>query len=275
MRSYRLDELRISPAFLFFGPLLERFRRGEGALIGVNAALLWAQGRTGLSGLAALLLSFAVLAALYSFNDLRDATDDAKNPKKNPRLVRAFVERQRAFSIWIQAIQVLLVIFAFSLLGARPALTLVCLFAVNTLYSLWLKGVSFVDVPVVGLWGGLYVGIVSAPLHVCVLVGLMTMIAHIFQILEDREIDGATGVRTTAVRSTRATAALLATTCAFLAVMLSFELSAIWGVTALFPLALYRGLAGTGLAWMGSRIYFGGVLLVVLGIVRVGPGASS
>src|SRR5207244_9763596 len=72
---------------------------------------------------------------------------------------------------------------------------------VNLLYSIVFKGVPVADVAWVWLWGALYASIVGGPPRLLVLVGLMTAVCHLFQALDDRVPDAASGIRTTAVRS--------------------------------------------------------------------------
>ena len=122
-----------------------------------------------------------------------------------------------------------------------------------------------------GLWGCLYSAIVVPSWRVCVLVGVMTAVCHIFQALGDREVDAHNRVRTTAVFSPSVTTGALGIVCGVLYLVLSPALGALWSLSAFVPLALMLGLGATGAAWMLSRIYFGLALLAVLGGF---PGAS-
>jgi 4-hydroxybenzoate polyprenyltransferase len=247
-------------------PLLERFRRGEGALLAVNAAIVWFQAPPLLEGAAKLVISLFVLAALYAFNDLYDAEDDRSNPKKDQRLVTAFLENRGAFSAVLAAFHLALVVLAYVFLGGSAAVATIVLFAVNILYSVWLKGVPIADLIVVGLWGGLYSAVVLPSWRLCVLVGVMTAVCHIFQALGDREVDANNRVQTTAVFSPSLTTGALGIVCGVLYLVLLPSLGALWSLSAFLPLATMLGLGGTGAAaWMLSRIYFGLALLAVLG----------
>jgi len=251
--------------YLTFAPLWERFRRGEGALLAVSAAVVWLRGPLTRTGAAQLALSFLVLATLYSLNDLCDARADGRNPKKNPRLVASFVAHADGFGLCLGAVQVGLALLAYALLGGTAALVVVALLALNVLYSVRLKGVPFVDVVAVGAWGGLYAAIASPPARLCVLVGVMTAIAHVFQVLEDRDVDAENGINTTAVLSLPATTLVLALLCATLASLLARELGWGWAATGLIPLALHLGFRPGAPAWLGSRGCFGLMLVAVLG----------
>ena len=264
--------VRRAPRYLYLtlGPLRERVRRGEGALLVINAAIIWFLDLGALTGAVQLALSFVVLAVLYAVNDLRDAEDDRTNPKKNPRLVATFLQEREDFAVFIGAVQVGLLLRAYALLGLQAAAVLLSLFAVNLLYSVRLKGVPFADVVLVGLWGSLYSALPGPPWRICALVGLMTGVCHVFQILGDRHVDAANRVRTTAVLSTRTTTAVLAGICGALFAALVPELGPGWALTAFMPLALHLAPASSGTAWMLSRVYFGLAILAVLGGVR-GP----
>lgn len=252
-------------SFLVFAPLFERFRLGEGALLAINAAVIWFLAPEPFRGAVQLVLSFVVIAALYSFNDLVDCQADRHNPKKNQKLVSAFVDHEREFTAFLYGLQMLLVVLAWVLLDLRTALVVIAIFAINMLYSLRIKGVPFADIVLVGVWGGIYCAIPDTPWRFCLLVGIMTTVSHVFQILVDRDVDTQNDVHTTAVRSLRTTTAVLAGICVALYVALLQPLGALWGLTAFAPLALHLAIARTETAWMLSRIYFGAVLLVTLG----------
>ncbi len=258
--------------YLTFAPLWERFVRGEGALVAINAAILWFAQPGLYAGLIALGLSFLVLAILYSFNDLHDAEADRNNPKKNPLLVTAFLQNQRAFYYYLGAVKLGLVLLTYLLLDARTAAAVFAVLVVNMLYSLWAKGVPLVDILLVAAWGAAYSAVASPPWRICLLVGVMTSVTHIFQMLSDREVDTKNRVKTTAVFSVAATTGMLAVVCAALALGLVPALGPVWSLTAFVPLALHLASLTTTTAWWLSRIYFGVTLIVALGGFRGSPG---
>ena len=106
--------------------------------------------------------------------------------------------------------------------------------------------------------------LVSAPLQVCVLVGTMTSVMHVFQVLVDRKVDAENEIRTTAVFSPSTTTVVLAIVCGTLYLGLITEIGLTWSLTAFVPLALHLVLSSTERASMLSRIYFGVVLIITL-----------
>ncbi len=250
---------------LLFGPLWERFRLGEGGLLGVNAAIIGFRGDTLESGAARLMLSGLLLAALYSFNDLRDAEADRSNPRKNQLLVGTLIRHRREFHATLGLTQAALALAAYALLGSATALAVLSLVAVNTLYSMRLKGVPVADVCIVGVWGGCFSAVAAPAWELCVLVGIMTAIMQVFQMLVDRDVDAGNRVRTTAVASRRAATGVLAAACLALVLWLADEWRSPWALTALLPLALHLALGSTQAVWMLSRVYLAVLLIAVLG----------
>lgn len=264
--------LAVQYLYLTFAPLWDRFLRGEGALVAINAAILWFAQPGLYAALIALGLSFLVLAVLYCFNDLHDAEADRNNPKKNQLLVEAFLQNQRAFYYYLGAVKLGLVLLTYALLDTRTATAVFAVFVVNMLYSLWAKGVPLVDILLVGAWGATYSALASPPWRICLLVGVMTSVTHIFQILSDREADTKNRVRTTAVFSAAATTGSLAVVCAALGLGLVSALGPVWSLTAFVPLVLHLASLTTNTAWWLSRIYFGVTLIVALGGFHGVPG---
>ncbi|MHC5035566.1 MAG: UbiA family prenyltransferase, partial [Planctomycetota bacterium] len=175
--------------YLTGAPLWERFRRREGALLAVNTTVVVFAQPPALEGAIQIAMSALVLAVVYAVNDWHDAEEDRKNPKKNQRLVEALVALRRPFFAWLCAMQIALVLFALAALGPAAALVVAAMIAINFTYSWWLKGVPIADLLVVWAWGATYTAIVAPPWLLCVTVGLMTAIMHVFQIREDRDVD--------------------------------------------------------------------------------------
>ena len=254
--------------YLSVPPLWERFLRGEGALLAINAAIVVFAGPP--LGTAALQLatSALVLALLYALNDWRDAEDDRRNPKKNQQLVETLVELRRPFLAWLVGLQVGLTVLAFAVLGAEVGCAVAAIFAVNVCYSWWLKGVPVADLLIVWAWGASYVAIVGPPWSVCVAVGLMTAIMHVFQIQEDRDVDAANHVVTTAVGWRHAAGGAVALLCAALYAVLIAPLGPWLALSAFVPLALQVLFADTAKAWMASRVYCGATVLAMLFVLH-------
>jgi 4-hydroxybenzoate polyprenyltransferase len=249
-------------AYLTIAPLWERFRLGEGMLLAVNAAILWFVPLARGEAVARVALSTAVLAVLYALNDLVDCEADRANPKKKQRLVEAFVEHRRGYAVFLAAAHAALVALGLAI-GLRVGLAVATMLAVNACYSLRAKGTPGLDLAVVAVWGGAFAAIASAPWSICALVGLLTLLMHVFQMDVDREVDASNRVRTSAVASGR-TSWLVASACAGVAVALLPLLGAVWAASAVLPALAYRSARSTQAAWAWSRLYAGGVLLAAL-----------
>jgi 4-hydroxybenzoate polyprenyltransferase len=252
------------------GPLTERIKLGEGALLAINGCwilaatlrndALWPRA----IGLA--LLSTLVLIAAYAVNDWHDARGDLADPKKNQRLVRGYIDHRRSFGAFLAGLHVALPVAAYFAFGLPQAAAVLAMLGINAIYSWLLKGVPIIDLIVVGLWGGAFVAIVDAPVWLCVTVGLMTSIMHLFQIEQDRHVDAANHIRTTVVSLPGAALSMLILICIALGIVLYREIGLIGAISAVIPLVLYRLVADTGRAWMACRIYCGLVLLAALGV---------
>ena len=255
---------------LLCGPLIERFRRGEGALLAVNlcwVAFAWPGAGVALAQAA---VSALVLAVAYAVNDWHDARGDLSDPKKRRRLVLGLIERRRPVGIALVLLHVALVAAAALGIGSAAALAVAAMLGINVAYSWLLKGIPILDLVVVGLWGAAFVAIVGAPGWLCVTVGLMTAIMHLFQIEQDRSVDAVNAIRTTAVRLPSALHAALALICLLLAFMLLPRLGPVGAATALVPLALRLAVKQNAAAWMACRVYCGVVLVATF--LSHGPG---
>jgi 4-hydroxybenzoate polyprenyltransferase len=251
-------------AYLTGASLWARVLRGEGALLAINTVLvIFAQPPARIATIQ-IVLSAVLMAALYAINDWRDAEDDRNNPKKNQQLVEELIELRRPFFAWLCVLQIGVVAMAFALLGSHAAIAATAMIGINFSYSWWLKGVPFVDVVIVCAWGASFAAIVTPPWSLCLAVGLMTGIMHVFQIQEDRDVDAANQVMTTVVGSERAASGVIALLCAVLYLALLDPLGPAWAASAFIPLMLQRVCADTPTAWMASRIYCGVAVLAVL-----------
>ena len=252
-------------------PLWTRFRRGEGALLAVNGALAAATRPSPGTLAVAVALSGLVLAVAYGINDWRDAEHDLCNPKKDKRLVQAILERRRPFLVWLCGLHVAAFALALVTLGARSAAAVGTMLTVNFLYSWWLKGVPALDLVAVVAWGASCAAIVSSSPVFCASVGVMTAMMHVFQMQQDRRVDAANEVSTTAVRLPHLVTLSLGALCAMLAAILYRPLGALGALSAFIPLGLRLLWTDTGRAWMACRVYCGFALLWALWMTH-GPG---
>src|SRR5579862_637842 len=197
-----------------------RMRHGEGALLAVNLSLIVFHGFSVTRGLLLAIVSTLTVGLMYAFNDLHDAAADLSNPKKDRALIAAYLEHRQACTVALIAGKLLTLALAFAALdGWATAMVALVMFA-NVVYSTVLKGVAVLDVAWCGLWGTLYAAVVGAPPGLLLLVGLMTAICHLFQTLDDRAADAASGIGTTAVRSMLLSRTVLATLSILLYVVL-------------------------------------------------------
>jgi 4-hydroxybenzoate polyprenyltransferase len=247
-------------------PLWNRIRRGEGALLAVNGALA-AATHPALATLAgAVALSGLVLTIAYGINDWRDAEHDLRNPKKDKRLIQAILERRRPFLVWLCGLHAAAFVLALGILGPRSAAAVGTMLAVNFLYSWWVKGAPALDLVAVVAWGASYAAIVSPSPVFWASVGLMTGMMHVFQMQQDRWVDAANEVSTTAVRLPQLVTLSLAGLCILLAAILYRPLGPLGALSAFIPLGLRLLLVDTGRAWMACRVYCGFALLWALWI---------
>ncbi len=96
----------------------------------------------------------------------------------------------------------------------------------------------------------------------------MTAVCHLYQALDDRDPDAANGIVTTAVRSTRLSAGVLAVLVVLLGMALRAPLGGAAALTALTPLVLFFVCRTARTGWLLTKAYFGIVWLAVLGLAR-------
>jgi len=250
---------------------VHRIRRGEGALLAVNLSLIVHQSASLSRSVAQAVVSVLAIGAMYAFNDLYDAPCDWNNPKKDRALIELYVEHRRAGILAAFVLQVVTLLIAFVALGSVTGGAVLAVMIVNLLYSIAFKGIPVADVAWVWLWGALYASIVGGPPRLLVLVGLMTAVCHLFQALDDRVPDAASGVRTTAVRSPVLARNVLIVLSVLVSITLRGPVGATAALTAFTPLALFFAVANPGIAWLLTKAYFGLVWLYLLGL----PGATG
>jgi 4-hydroxybenzoate polyprenyltransferase len=241
-----------------------RIRRGEGALLAVNLSLIALGGGALSHMLAQVVVSVLAILVMYAFNDLYDAPVDWNNPKKDRRLIGAWMAHRRV-GVWVTvALKLGTLGLAFALLGAGAAVAVAAVMTVNVVYSTRLKGVPVADVVAVAVWGMLYAAIVGALPSLVVVVGLMTAICHVFQVLDDREPDAANGIQTTAVRSrTLSRDVLAACTLALIATVVPY-VGLVGALTAAIPLAIFFAVDDAGRGWLLTKAYFAVMWLALL-----------
>jgi 4-hydroxybenzoate polyprenyltransferase len=250
-------------------PFINRLRHGEGGLVLFNALHSasaypddWQKvvAETGVALLA--------LLTLYGFNDYVDRERDLTNAKKDQDFTRSIVEGHRHFIRVNLLLALIAIVLAFKVSGYFFAGMLLLLLAVNAAYSLRLKSMPIFDLVAVVVWGGLFVSISGRPDPLLAMAaGLMTGIAHVFQMMTDRIADVQTGVRTTVVnRPGHALGALLLLS-ALLVITLFYLGIGFWVLICVLPPVAFLLNRGVMLSWYVSRAGF--LVLWVVSLIKV------
>jgi len=251
----------------FAAPTLHRILLGEGALLAVNLSVLWCQSSAAATRLGTAVVSILTLGLMYAFNDLYDVEGDRHNPKKDQRLVAVYLQHQRLCYLLLFALKVATIALAVGMLGGRVAAAVLVVFLVNIFYSTCVKGVPIIDVVVAGLWGGAYFALVSDSPRLILLVTLMTAVCHLYQALGDKSADAQNNIRTTAVASPALAVPMFAVLSALVFVILQPLLGTAVAATAFIPAVLAVLLPAPHTAWLVSKVYYGGIWLVLLRLV--------
>lgn len=244
-------------------PLRHRVARGEGGLWVVNAGLALKRYPSA-EGLGLAAVSLICLLSLYLFNDIIDARDDQRNPKKDQFVSGLYLRERHSFLVAC-FLMIGFATVAGSYLDTRAGVWVVGVSLINVAYSLLCKKVPLLDVATVGLWGGAFASIVTDEPAWIVMVGAMTAVCHIYQASEDRDADTGNGIATSATLAAPllslvqgGLAVLLATTAWTLgtgAVALTFAaFFAYWLVWRRRPHT----------AWLLSKVHFSAVLAYLL-----------
>lgn len=185
---------------LLIKPLTNRVKLGEGGLLVLNVIQLIPQGKPIPLFLLECALSFMVLCVLYGYNDYTDAEQDRKNPKKESSFVELILANRALFFYLILLVQATTIILFLMFKGWSIALCLMLLYTTNFLYSHKVKRIPIADILIVSVWGGLYLSLAGNFQWALLTVGgLMTGIAHFFQVHTDKDSDQLSNVTTSAV----------------------------------------------------------------------------
>lgn len=241
------------------GPMWERIRLGEGGLLIINGATSLAAFPDRRAQAVAIGLSLVLLASMYAVNDLLDAEADRADPKKNQHLVEVLVARRRTVAACLALLHLGTPVAIWALLGPTHAVAAGAVLLVNGLYSLALKGVPFLDVLWVGVWGGAFAAVVVP--HAWTTIGViaaMTAVSHAYQVYADWPVDRVNQIRTSAVVGGRAYLFVLGLGFAGLAgAMLVAGMPKLWAMSAVFPLlAAFALRSRVRTAWVVAKLWF-------------------
>jgi 4-hydroxybenzoate polyprenyltransferase len=150
-------------------------------------------------------------------------------------------------------------------LGPSATAAVAAVMIVNVVYSTTAKGVPVADIVAVAVWGALYAAIVDTSPVLVVVVGLMTAICHLFQVLDDRVPDAANGIQTTAVRSAALSRDVLIVLTVALVLVVLPSLGVVGALSACIPLAIFFLVDDAGTGWLLTKAYFAVMWLALLG----------
>ena len=253
----RVAHTRTSPAVgALLMPLLHRLRLGEGGLIGMATwAAAW-ETADPLRTASVLVLTTALLAALYLYNDVSDRAVDSYNPAKIAEHRAPLARRPGAFFAIALATHAVVCAAAWVLLGPFAAGCGVLLLALNPLYSGVAKRVPGLDVVVVGAMGAAVVGFATTSASLLLIAGAMTAISHAFQTRDDTAADRAAGIRSSATAAPVAREAIWLAVAAAFAWTVFARLGAAWAASAVMPYALLSRARDANRGWAIARVYF-------------------
>lgn len=244
-------------------PLWGRIIRGEGGLwlVAVSLIAIRPLPWTAIVGLG--LTAGLLLWNLYLFNDIHDADHDRDNPRKNHDVAAFYMEhRSRLWALW--AGSSLLVLGLLAVAGIRAVAAGAATMIINAVYSIRIKAVPWLDIVIVGMWGTLYVLAFEPTPQLSLVAGIMTMVAHVYQVFVDRSSDLAQGLTTTAVHSPRASRILVHALAALLAACVWQAGGSRWALALAALVAAPVWLPDHQRAWNTSRLIFGLCWLTLL-----------
>lgn len=254
------------PTVFIFYALWYRFKKAEGVLIAVNAAVIVAAGIDN-PGQIILALTFSTLTLgqLYAFNDIYDAKRDANDPDKSTGFWSAILPKRDSFLIAIIFWALVLVVTGFSFDFRLGWYCLLMIF-INTLYSTLFKGVPIVDIIWVALWGGWFVllSLVEPRVELLLVIGLMTAISHIWQTFRDLLSDLQNKISTVAVFSKPLAFFILGVLCALLAYVVGLLTNILFAGLCFLPIIIYIFIREAKKVWIISKAIFAIIFVKVL-----------
>jgi 4-hydroxybenzoate polyprenyltransferase len=246
------------PFWFTFKPYVNRVKLGEGGLVVFNLFYSVFAHRNFKIIVIEFFLSLMVLSALYAFNDYNDREEDVHNPKKDQQFIASIIQYSHFFLALNIFWTLLTAILASFLLEQYKSGVIVGLYIINVMYSRKLKAIPFADIIAVSLWGGIFIMLAGRlNLLLATIAGVMTGIAHIFQIITDKTADSKNQIKTSVVALPGSELIFLATVCFLLGGLLFVAGGIWWALSCFLPLAVYCiSKKNVTLSWHISRIYF-------------------
>jgi 4-hydroxybenzoate polyprenyltransferase len=244
-------------------PLLHRIRIGEGGLIGMATWAALVQTRDVAVAAGVLVLTSALLAAVYLYNDVSDRAIDSYNPAKVPEHRTPLLHYPRTFFAVALATHALVCVAAWRLSGPWAGGCAATILALNPLYSGLAKRRPGLDVVVVGIMGAAVVGFGTSSPSLLLIAGAMTAISHAFQTRGDTRADQAAGVRSSATVAAPAREAIWLALCGIFAWTVYGRLGPVGALSVLIPYLLLSRAQEANRAWGWTRAYFAIVWIAV------------
>jgi 4-hydroxybenzoate polyprenyltransferase len=254
------------PFIIAFGSLYYRIMLGEGGLVLLNIIHSIISFNTLGVFLLESFVSIVLMSALYGFNDYVDRYNDLANEKKKSHFTRLIIQREKTFLTVNIFLSILSVLLIYLFLEKDKLWFILLLFFVNFIYSLKFKSIPFIDIIIVSVWGGLYSVVVGNYfLEFSVLVGLMTGIAHIFQILTDVSSDSKNNIKTSVVFMPGSIFWIFLIISFSSAILVCKISNIFWAISIFFPLCVfYLSKKKVLLSWFFARLCFFTVLIKIL-----------
>jgi 4-hydroxybenzoate polyprenyltransferase len=256
---------------LLLRPFTNRLKLGEGGLVVFNILHSLVTQKNIQTKVAEALISLFVMSVLYGYNDYVDCEKDRLNPKKDQIFLTLICDNKRTFIFLIIFIQFLTLFCSWYFLGKLTALLLGILFFTNFLYSQKAKAIPAFDIAIVSLWGGLYVCLVgNFHWYIVLAAGLMTGIAHFFQVITDRSSDARNSINTSAVALQGFEAIILFLQCFLLGVVVYTAGNSWYALFCTIPFFAYWFSRRVTFSWYVARVVFL-ILWITLMIETYGP----
>lgn len=249
-----------------FLPFYLRIRLGEGGITLFNVTHTWFATHNFVQTIIVLIISILVLCALYSFNDYWDRKADMLNPKKDQKFVLLINQNSNVFLFINFILKTVLLIAVYLTWGYWQLIFLFLLFVVNIIYSVKVKSIPIADIAIVCVWGAaITLFVPTIDIELSIIAGIMTGIAHIYQMRSDKDIDAQNNVTTSISRFPKWAFFQQLVLCLVLGVIFFFFNQSLFMIaSALTPFLLYVFIHRNEQAWFYSRAYFAVAWIILL-----------
>lgn len=249
-----------------FLPFYLRIKLGEGGIALFNVTQTWFATHNIVQTTIVLIVSILVLCALYGFNDYLDRKADMLNPKKDQKFVLLINQNSHAFLFINIILKAVLLMAVYLLWGYWQMVFLFLLFVVNMLYSIKVKSIPIADILIVCVWGAaITLFVPSIDIKLSIAAGIMTGIAHIYQMRTDKDIDVQNNVTTSIARFPQWAFIQQLILCLILsATFFYFNCQPLLVASAIAPFLLFVFMKKNEHAWFFSRVYFAVAWIILL-----------